>query len=65
MKFVLKLDCNNDAFAPPMCGPETARILRELEERVTSGDQEGVLHDVNGNRVGEWAFRAGRVLGVR
>jgi hypothetical protein len=40
-------------------GPELARILRELADRVEGGVPTGdnaSVRDVNGNRVGEWSY---------
>jgi len=34
---------------------EIARILRKIADQVENGQTEGVIHDVNGNRVGEWS----------
>lgn len=72
MKLTLKLDCNNDAFGPgssrrDMRAAETVRILIELADRIARDPElgEGQLTDINGNHVGEWGFRAGRVLGLR
>ena len=33
---------------------EAARLLREVAERIESGETEGNLKDTNGNTVGSW-----------
>ena len=33
---------------------EIARILRKIADEVEGGATDGVVHDVCGNRVGEW-----------
>lgn len=35
---------------------EVARILRDIANKLENGKEDGVAHDVNGNRVGEWSF---------
>ena len=54
--FDISIDCNSAAFDGMDCGPELARILRKLADRLDL-DSEGVpfsrpLHDINGNRCG-------------
>ena len=61
-KFTLTIDLGNDAFNPPQYGPELARILRELAERLedaTTSASGGVL-DANGNRAGTF-----KITGIR
>jgi hypothetical protein len=57
--FHIKFDTDSDAFAgdPTV---EVARILRAVSDRVKAGFTEGVIHDTNGNRVGEYALTARR-----
>jgi hypothetical protein len=55
MKFIVEIDCENDAFKPrPQ--PEVASILQQLAERVDAhpGNELPSLSimDSNGNRVG-------------
>jgi hypothetical protein len=45
---------DNAAFCDGNREWETARILRRIADEVENGRTEGVIHDVNGNRVGEW-----------
>lgn len=53
--FSLRFDTGNAAFADG-CGPtEAARILRHAANLAENGNVRGVLHDVNGNRIGEWS----------
>lgn len=61
MTFILKVDTDNDAFQP---NPnfETARILREVAERLEFGEVFSTyqtLFDMNGNDVGRAAFKEG------
>ena len=60
MKYYLKLYLENDAFAEG-AGPEVARILRELAERVegysfTNAPTRFPVRDINGNRVGTHGY---------
>lgn len=57
--FTLTIETTNEAFGD-WPGNEVARILRDLANRV-DGDSEGMTgtcRDLNGNRVGSWAFEA-------
>ena len=36
---------------------ETARILREIAGRVVLGSTEGSIHDINGNRIGQYELK--------
>ena len=54
MDFELKLNCDNGAFWNPEL--EVNRILKLLAEKVENGLVEGVIMDLNGNKVGEWGF---------
>lgn len=51
MRFVLEMDCDNDAFTDTP-GDEMARILRVVARRVEGGEFDGKLVDANGNKVG-------------
>jgi hypothetical protein len=60
LEFKLQLDMGNAAFDEGMEGHETARILRELADKIdhdlhglTRSDT-GTLRDINGNKVGTW-----------
>ena len=35
---------------------EVARLLREVADKVISGQGHGHLYDANGNKVGSWLF---------
>lgn len=53
----LRLDMKNAAFNSGMA-TETARILREVAERIEQdGDSEGILRDINGNTCGEFQVK--------
>ena len=51
--FKLKIDTRNAAFEED-ASEEIISILQYVRERLAEGRTEGVLHDINGNRVGEW-----------
>jgi hypothetical protein len=53
MGFTMTISTDNDAFATDATA-EIARILRETTRRVVNGHMDGVLLDVNGNRVGRF-----------
>lgn len=51
--FRLEIKTTNAAFEEDP-GPELARLLREAADKVENGTVTGILHDYNGNRVGEY-----------
>jgi hypothetical protein len=51
MRFTIQIAVGGEAFSE-----EIARILRDIAERVESGERDGVAVDVNGNTVGEWSI---------
>lgn len=57
--FTIKFKTENDAFGDDdheMLVSETARILREIADKVENGADGGPVFDANGNRVGDWWF---------
>jgi len=52
MKFEFEIDSDNAAFSdsPEL---EVARLLRQTAKRI-EGQDEGLLIDINGNKVGYW-----------
>lgn len=55
--FSAQFDCDNAAFENEdgtFSREEVARILRALADKIEGGQEEGVCHDLNGNRVGNW-----------
>lgn len=54
--FALKMETDNAAFDDGGAGAECARILRAVADRLEGGHEDGVLHDLNGNRVGVWSL---------
>lgn len=56
-RFTLTIDCNNAAFDDEPFY-EIGRILSDAGQRIIDGTRpmSGKLHDVNGNRVGEYAL---------
>lgn len=65
--FKLHIHCNNAAFCDDSdtptqasAAPELARILRQVADRLESGDSFDTfrtIHDVNGNDVGRFAMK--------
>ena len=57
-KLNLQMNMDNAAFNECGNGPEAARILRELADRIEcdqlSTHDDGRLRDINGNSVGAW-----------
>ena len=59
MKFIIRIDLQNAAFADGDEGAELARILRKLAGSIESAGEAPRcfenIHDVNGNTVGQYA----------
>ena len=55
MKFILEIECNNDAFFLNIKG-ETARVLEEAARRIRDGEMYHALRDANGNRIGDYRY---------
>lgn len=54
-KFILHIDCDNDAFSGPCLKGEVANILRDTANAMLDGKDfttVQILHDTNGNSVG-------------
>jgi len=45
---------DNAAFQDGQREYETARILRRVADEIEGGASYGIMHDINGNRVGAW-----------
>lgn len=60
-RFTLSVDMDNAAFGdgPGDWPPELARILRDVAVRVVRQETDGAIRDINGNRVGTFAFYEG------
>lgn len=62
MQLTIRINMDNAAFYEPSersdNGGEVARILTKLAEKVENthidNDSGGLLHDVNGNKIGNW-----------
>lgn len=56
MAVSIQFKTTGDAFADP-CGAleECARILRNVSQRISNGDDGGRILDINGNTIGEWS----------
>lgn len=53
----ININLDNDAFYPqPRENKEVARILMELAEKIEKGIKPGILHDINGNKVGQVTY---------
>jgi hypothetical protein len=50
----IKFDTANAAFDWGNGPQECARILRKIADQVENGIDGGAIHDLNGNRIGEW-----------
>ena len=63
MEFVVKFDVDNDAFGEwgsPAFQLEVSRILGKIAEKalfISNDVGTVVIHDSNGNRVGEWGWQ--------
>ena len=66
MNIVITIDTENAAFDDGQTGRETARILRDLADKYQDGDyRQLILHDINGNSVGNVRYAGGkRISGV-
>ena len=57
MNLTIKLSSTNEAFSKGNSRHETARILRQIAERIEKqGADCGPAMDINGNRAGAWEF---------
>ena len=57
-EFQLRFELGNAAFdgSPLDRSNEIIRLLRETADKVDVGEEDGTLFDINGNKVGQWAF---------
>jgi hypothetical protein len=58
-RFTVQLTADNDSFEPDP-GPELARILRGIADRIEAGDTYDTFRtilDVNGNDIGRFALK--------
>ena len=53
-KVIMNLD--NAAFQDRNTEMETARILREIADKIENGDDSLKIYDINGNSIGSWGF---------
>ncbi len=62
MTFNMTFDMDNAAFFDDdghrADVPETTGILRSVANRIEAGLGWGVIHDTNGNRIGEWRIES-------
>ena len=59
MKATISIQMDNAAFESDGGYMELADILRDLAKHVNHGERERVLHDLNGNRVGQFKITGG------
>lgn len=52
----IEFDTDNDAFADGNADYEIIRILDSIKLKVSQGYNEGVIIDINGNKIGNWIF---------
>lgn len=57
--FTLKFDTDNAAFEDTGLAHESARILRDVADRIENGAAIGTVRDVNGNTIGRFEFIGG------
>ena len=61
MKFIIRIDLQNAAFADGNEGAELARILRKMADSIESAGEAPrcfeKVRDVNGNTVGQYAAK--------
>lgn len=55
MKFKLEFNMDNAAFQDGNREFEIGRLLDQIKEKVNQGS-EGLIYDLNGNRVGSWGI---------
>lgn len=55
-EFQIRFKLTGAAFEDENRIEETARILRGIAERIDAGRDSGTVHDINGNRIGEWSM---------
>jgi len=55
--FTLKIKTDGAAMSESLyCEHELGRILKVVAEDVYNGCKGNVIHDINGNKVGEWKW---------
>ena len=54
--FKLKISTDNAAFEGDNFEYEITRILREIARKISSGQRENSILDINGNKVGEFTL---------
>lgn len=57
-ELTITINTDGAAFEGHDRGPELARILRKIGQRLNNGGTEGVALDTNGNTCGRWEVRA-------
>lgn len=56
MKFTLEIELGNEGMRS---GWDIAYAIRKTERHLIEGSDSGTVQDINGNTVGEWAYRGG------
>ena len=52
--FTLQFDMGNSSFDGDLKYMEIDTILRQVADRAGDGQSKGIIHDSNGNRIGQW-----------
>ena len=52
----IEFKTDNDAFQDGNDVAEIGRILDKIRDSVLEGREDGVIHDLNGNRIGAWKY---------
>ena len=52
----IEFKTDNDAFQDGNDVAEISRILDKIRDSVLEGQEDGVIHDLNGNRIGAWKY---------
>jgi len=55
MRFTIEIESNDAAFTEDPKG-EVFRLLKLVSENIYCGAVSRVLHDINGNRCGQWSL---------
>lgn len=55
-EFTMTFDTGNAAFDDGDGQHEAGRIVSLVAARIRTGHEGGVIHDINGNRIGQWSL---------
>ena len=57
-KFEVAIRTENASFEGENKSHELAKLLRKVADKVEQGNEEGMVIDANGNKVGEFSFES-------